>query len=249
MRNFVWVIFLLTLGCDQFEEVEAKDVIGLRAENDLKSIPADNISTMKFIAYIPVNADTDKREIEFETSDGIFSDNKEKLLTKTAKDTFELAGKEYLSTSVSLKSGNIIKETVTISAKIAFYPAKVNVSFTEAPATSLKISSDVFGLTNSFDSETTLTALVKSETGFPSSGRQVEFLVFDADDNSQFTDLRFRSENLMVNSSGVASTIFTAGNLTNGASPFLGDLIIVSRIIGQETISDTLKLNVTNKTD
>lgn len=235
-------------GCE--EEITPKEVIEMRLSNSSNSIPADNTSTLEFIAYISENADLDKRSIEFETTAGVFSKNSENTITVVAEDTLEIGNKNFLSASVKLKSSNIVTEQVTVTAKIAFYPARKVVSFTPSAPISIALSADKFGLTNSFDSETTITALVKSETGFPSSGERVEFLVFNSEDNFQFTDLRFRDEKLSVNASGLASAMFTAGNLSlDGASPFVGDLTIVSRIVGQETISDTLKLNVTDKTD
>ncbi len=250
MKKLIFVViamFQLLYSCE--DEITPKDIIGIQLLSDSNTIPADNNSTLEFRAYISVDADDDKRDIEFETSSGVFSKNNENVLTMTAKDTIQLNNENFLSASVSLTSSNVVTDTVTITAKIASFKARSEASFTASIPNSITVSADTFGLTNTFDSEATLTAIVKSETGFPSSGEQVEFLIFNSNDHSQFTDLRFRNEKLKVNANGEASTLFTAGNLTNGASPFVGDVLVVSRVIGREAISDTLKLNVTSKID
>ncbi|KGL63183.1 hypothetical protein PHEL85_0216 [Polaribacter sp. Hel1_85] len=216
------------------------------ATDDVYSIPADNNSTIKITSYISIDSDSDKREIEFITTAGVFTENSKQTLTKTAKDTLSINRLKYLSATVYLKSSNIVSSDVKVTAKTFAYPASVNLAFTEAAAKALKISSNIFGMDNSFESEALLTVNVNSETGFPSSGYEIEFLVLNANTNIPFSNPRFREEKLKLNANGLGSAKFTAGNLLLNGSTFKGDLKIIGRLKNNETITDTLKFNIYN---
>jgi hypothetical protein len=246
MKNttFIIVFALIFSACNQFEELNKKDVIGMVASDNIYSIPADNTSNIKVTAYISNIADIDKREIEFITEAGTFVENSKQTLIKTAKDTLVINNEEYLSTSVVLKANNSISENVKVTAKIYEYSSSLHVGFTESIPNSLKISANVFGIDNTFKSEALLTVNLRSETGFPSSGNQVEFLVLNASDNKIFTNAKFREQQLTVNATGQASTLFTAGNLMLGANKFEGELKIIGRLKNMESIADTLTINI-----
>ncbi len=239
----------MMFGCNEEEEVKANDVINIISTDNIFSMPADNTSTISITAYIALNSDSDKREIEFETNEGVFIDSKEKKIKLVAKDTIVINRNIYLGAVVKLKSSTKVTTEVKVTAKIYEYPVNLNLEFTNSPPKSISISSNVFGMDNSFLSEALLTATVKSDTGSPSSGLEVEFLVYNAADNSPFTDLRLREHQNSVNATGIATTKFTAGNLTLGNQKFVGDLKIIGKIIGTDIISNPIKLNIKQETN
>ncbi len=244
MRIALLFLAFVIIGCDSFEELEASDVIGLRLDSESDSIPADNTSTITFLAFIDQDADLDKRTIKFETTAGSFVSNNENSVEIIAEDTLVIGDKKYLSAMVKLKSNNVINNEVTVSAEIKFFPAKKKIKFVESLPSSIQLSADKFGITNSFDSEVSLEAAVNSNTGVPSSGPEVEFLVFDDASEELIEGIRFRNESLKVNSAGKSTAILTAGNLD-----FIGDLRIVSRLKQNQQLSDTLIINVSQKID
>lgn len=247
LHVFILLIALLILGCA--DTISPEEVIGILLINEVSSIPADNSSMVEVIGYISVDADDDKRTIKFETSAGTFTKNNEKNIEIKADDTIELNNERFLSSKVLLKSSNIVTEEVIVKAEIELFPARTSVSFTDAPPVSLELAANKFGVFNDFDSEVILTALVKSATGFPSSGSSVSFLVFDDETGSLISEPRFRDEKLAINASGQSSIVFTAGNLTNQGAPFEGDLRIECKVNGQDNINDTIVINVSSRPD
>lgn len=248
MRFLLVTITAFTLvSC--LETVEPDDVIGLRVNSGATSIFADNNSTEKLTAYIDINADKDKRTIKIVTTAGVFAENNEKEITVTAEDTVKIGERAYLSAEVTLKSSNIISEEVTVKATIKAYSASVNFTFDQSVPSDLTLSSDKFGVINSYESEAKFTASVVSTTGFPSGGYSVTFQVYDNSDTSEFTDALFREEMLSVNSQGQSSVLFTAGNLMKGDSSFVGDLLVVAIVDENTHANDSLLLNVSPNTN
>ncbi|MET1259417.1 hypothetical protein ABV409_08745 [Flagellimonas sp. DF-77] len=246
-KHAFFIFLLVFVSCaDTFDP---QDVIKIRVPDGTTSIPADNNSKIELIAYIPKDADDDKRTIRFETTSGVFTENNEKEVELKAEDTLELGGEKFLSANVILKSSNTVTESLTVSAEIDLYPARTTLSFTEAPPTTISLSADKLEVTNTFDSELVLTALVKSDTGFPSAGSSVLFRIYDNSNDLLFTDVRFREQQLNINSMGNASAIFSAGNLLKNGLPFEGDLRIECVVNNNEEISDSILINVTSKTE
>lgn len=241
------MISILFLRCAN--SISPEEVIGIQFVNEVNSIPADNNSTIEVRAYISVNADDDKRTIKFETTAGVFTENNEKEIEVKAEDTLELNNEKFLSSKVFLKSSNTVTEEVVLTAEIELFPARKSISFTEAQPTSIELSADKFGIFNDFSSEVNLTSVVRSQTGFPSSGSRVSFLVFDDSTGNLFSDVRFRDEKFAINATGESSVVFSAGNLTNQGVPFEGDLRIECRVNGQEDISDSIIINVSSRPD
>ena len=246
MKKLITILFaLLCIQCFQFEEInDISAIISISSKDNILTMPADNKTTLKITAFISIASDTDKRDIEFFTSSGVFTENAKQSFVKNAKDTIEVNGTKFLSSTVTLKSNNIISDNVKVTAKILQVPASINIIFTESQPKKLKLSSNVFGIDNTFTSEAIFTANVTSDTGYPSSGHEVEFLVFNASNDSQFKEARFREENLKLNGTGQASTKFTAGNLNLGGNKFEGDLKIVARLKNNPEITDTIIFNV-----
>lgn len=247
----VMVIFVFVgcmFSCEE-TEISASEIIKLQIENGLISIPADGTSTLKILGLISVDADDDKRNIEFETTNGVFTKNNEKLLMKEAKDTVLFEGKNYLGAQVILKAGNVVDLDVKVKAEIAFYPATKSVTFIESYPTSISISSDSFGIDNNITSEVLISSSVRSATGFPSNGNSVRFRVFDKVSGIEFTDNMFRDEKLSVDSSGSSSVIFSAGNLELNGEKYTGKLLIISQLQNNSAISDSLNITITNQLD
>ena len=249
MKKILILALASTILVSCLENVNPNDVIGLRVNNEITSIPADNTSTVTLTTFISVDSDKDKRSIEFETTEGVFTKNNENTITATAEDTVELDDQQYLGVEITLKSNNSVSKDVIVTATIESYPARIHLAFTEAIPTELSLASDRFGVVNSYDSEATLSASVESNTGFPSSGFTVDFFVFDNKDRTPFTDPLFREEKLSVSSEGLASAIFSAGNLMEGDSLFTGDLLIKAIVSEVPSIADSIILNVAPNTN
>jgi len=253
MKNIITISLIFVLVCCTYcceeTEVTASEVIKLQIENGLISIPADGTSTVKILGLISVQADEDKRNIEFETTNGVFIKNNEKLLMKEAKDTLLFEGKNYLAAEVILKASNDVDADVKVTAEIAFYPSTKILSFTESEPTSLVISADGFGIDNDITSEILISSKVKSATGFPSSGNSLKYQVFDKSTGFEFNSNMFRDEKLSVDSSGSSSVIFTAGNLELNGEKYTGELLIISQLENNSAISDSLNLTITQQLD
>lgn len=251
MKRSLFFLLSIIIGicsCDE-EEVSASDVIKLQIENGTTSIPADGTSTVNVLGLISVESDEDKRSIEFETTNGFFIKNSEKILMQEAKDTIIVDGESYLGAQVTLRASNSVDSNVEVSAEISFYPATKFLAFTESQPTSLSISADSFGIDNNITSEVLISSLVKSATGFPSSGNSLIYQVFDIESGFEFNANMFRDEKLGVDSSGASSVVFTAGNLELNGEKYTGQLLITSQLQSNSSIADSLNLTITAQSD
>ncbi|MCS4435435.1 hypothetical protein [Aquiflexum gelatinilyticum] len=249
MKNVINFLLILILFNSCLETLDSNKVVGLIVKNGITSIPADNKSTVTLVSYISIDSDEDKRSIEFHTSGGVFTKNNENTLSVIARDTVEIENQKYLSAEAILRSSNTIAPEIIVTTRVKSFSAKTYLAFTESVPNKVLLSSNKFGIVNSYDSEVILTALVESFSGFPSNGYTVEFLVYDAENGSKFSNPLFRERKLSVNSEGKASVIFSSGNLMKGDTSFLGDLLIKVNILNVPTLEDSIILNVSKKTD
>jgi len=246
-KVIICILIILVMSCGE-DQLNPSTVIFIQIEDNKTSILADNSSTLTVEALIDVKADKDKREITFTTTGGSFSSNGTQELKVIANDTLLRDGNQYLGAKATLKSGYTTSESVVVTADIEHYKARTSpIRFTPSEPVSIKLSSNVFGIANTYDSEAILTAKISSATGVPSKGESVQFHVLDAATNSEFSTTLFREEHLSFNSEGIASAIFSAGNLTTGSTPFIGNLLVIAKVANRENLTDTLTLNVSPK--
>src|SRR5690606_36488790 len=105
-------------------------------------------------------------------------------------------------------------ETAKVSAKVgSVEPPNKTIRFYRAYPTSISVQPDKFSITQSFTSESTITATIKRSFGTPSIGQLVSFVVVNATNDTivntinrfgKFRDLKDKS-----NENGIASVVFT----------------------------------------
>lgn len=218
---------LLSLACwvlsCTYDEVAVRnsDVIRSLTIKD-SSLPADAASGTEVTAELPINADADKRTVEFVTTKGTFAGTDGKSIVSVIAMQDELTTPFRLLAKATLISPQTAG-TAIVTARTAGYAQQKMFSFETAPPNELTIMPNQLVLKQGADNELTLTIMLKRKQGIPSIGQSISISTTKADGKT--TVGRLRGDVSLSDASGKCQAFYTLGE-----DKYIGQVLIQAKI-------------------
>jgi hypothetical protein len=243
-KSFLPFLIVMPLLTSCYNEDDAANIFDpskyatyIQPRVDRTSMLADGRSIANILVHLPVETDSDKRTITFETTLGTFPEGTDRSITVRV-DSIDTADRSKRVVKFRLRSGQNTGKARITTKYFGIAQTPVFVDFTTAYPTAGAIEADRFSIQNTYSSEATLTAsLGRIEGGKPSIGRPVRFEVVDQANRPRAL---FRAANLSTNADGKASVIIAINDTT-----FTGTLTIRAKFATNEsndslTVTNTL---------
>lgn len=228
MRRLLTAFLLVILiGCDDEISITAPgDLLTLRTEPALTTLPADGRSRATLVATIIPPSASSRRTIVFTTTSGTL------IGGNTAN---EVAANERGEASIQLQSA-AAPDTAIVTARSKEVPnaaAQATVQFIAAGADSLSVTSDKFALKQGFAESAKIQVQLRRQSGTPSIGIAVTFRATDDRGNPIG---QFASPTIFTAAAGAAETQYTAG-ATNYLGPVSITAMTSDGISGSTTVT------------
>lgn len=233
-----YVLFLVALaGCKKNVYIN-KVLTDLTV--DKTEIIADGNATVTLTVKLNSEANADRRNIVFTTSNGSFGDGPKKTVKAEYIDGVLMAKTSF---KVSTKPGEI-----TVSAKPEFdspyneYRLEKKLTAVPSVAQSIKIEPSAFGIAANFTNEISLTAYLKNNNGgFVSAGQKVLFE--DLLQSGGTANGRFRNVVSATSDSSKVSAVYAAPLLPIGTNIRIR-CTLLDALGNPSTINDSIILTI-----